>query len=133
MSASYPISKFTFRSGIIARALGPHLLRAPKGIRDNQPGRENLSAQIDCQTLLGRRDDALLQLLYNTGMRAQDLVDLEANHLRFSRPYPVRIYGKGRKERTCPLWNETLNAVRMYMERRSVRLTDAVPLFVNVE
>jgi site-specific recombinase XerD len=60
-------------------------------------------------------------------------VDLDANNLRFSRPYSVRIYGKGRKERTCPLWKETLNAVRMYLERRSVRPTDAVPLFVNVE
>jgi site-specific recombinase XerD len=94
---------------------------------------QSLFAQIDCQTLLGQRDDALLRLLYNTGMRAQELVDLDANQLRFSRPYSVRIYGKGRKERTCPLWKETLNAVRMYLERRSVRLTDAVPLFVNVE
>ena len=66
-------------------------------------------------------------------MRAWELVDLDANDLRFSRPYSVRIYGKGRKERTCPLWKETLNAVRMYLERRSVRPTGAVPLFVNVE
>jgi integrase/recombinase XerC len=66
----------------------------------------------------------LLRLLYNTGMRAQELVDLDANHLRFSCPYSVRIYGKGRKERTCPFRKETLNAVRMYLERRSVRLTD---------
>ena len=94
---------------------------------------QSLFAQIDCQTLLGQRDDALLRLLYNTGMRAQELVDLDVNHLRFSRPYSVRIYGKGRKERTCPLWKETLNAVRKYLERRSVRFTDAVPLFVNVE
>jgi len=77
---------------------------------------QSLFGQIDCQTLLGQRDDALLRLLYNTGMRAQDLVDLDANHLRFSRPYPVRIYGKGRKERTCPLWNETLSAVKKYLE-----------------
>jgi site-specific recombinase XerC len=58
---------------------------------------QSLFAQIDCQTLLGQRDDALLRLLYNTGMRAQELVDLDANHLRFSRPYSARIYGKGRK------------------------------------
>ena len=66
-------------------------------------------------------------------MRAQELVDLDANHLRFSRPYSVRIYGKGRKERTCPLWKETVNAVRKYLETRSVRFIAAVPLFVNVE
>jgi site-specific recombinase XerD len=105
--------------------------RVPKYLERSEI--QSLFAQIDCQTLLGQRDDALLRLLYNTGMRAQELVDLDANDLRFSRPYSVRIYGKGRKERTCPLWKETLNAVRMYLERRSVRLTDAVPLFVNVE
>jgi site-specific recombinase XerD len=37
-----------------------------------------------------------------------------------------------RKERICPLWKETIQAVRKYLERRSVRFTDAVPLFLNV-
>jgi integrase/recombinase XerC len=69
----------------------------------------------------------------NMGMRAQELVDLDVNHLRFSRPFSVRIYGKGRKERICPSWKETIHAVRKYLERRSVRFTDAVPLFLNVE
>jgi integrase/recombinase XerC len=72
-------------------------------------------------------------MLYNTGMRAQELVDLDVNHLRFSRPFSVRIYGKGRKERICPLWKETVDSVKKYLQRRSVRFTDAVPLFVNVE
>ena len=93
---------------------------------------QNLFLQIN-QASLGQRDDALLRLLYNTGMRAQELVDLNVNHLRFSRPYSVRIHGKGRKERTCPLWKETVSAVKKYLESRSVRLIDTVPLFVNVE
>jgi len=94
---------------------------------------QSLLLQIDLQSRLGQRDDALLRLLYNTGMRAQELVDLDVNHLRFSRPYWVRILGKGRKERTCPLWKETVSAVKAYLESRSIRLTDGVPLFVNVE
>jgi integrase/recombinase XerC len=94
---------------------------------------QSLFVQIDCQTLLGQRDDALLRLLYNTRIRAQQLVDLDVNHLRFSRPYSVLIHGKGRKERTCLLWKETVDAVKKYLEKRSVRLTDGVPLFVNVE
>jgi site-specific recombinase XerD len=88
-------------------------------------------AGIDGQTLLGQRDDALLRMLYNTGMRVQELVDLDANHLRFTRPYLVRIMGKGRKERTCPLWRETVAALKAYLEKRGVRLNDATPLFVN--
>jgi site-specific recombinase XerD len=92
---------------------------------------QKLFAGIDGRTLHGQRDDALLRLLYNTGMRVQELVDLDANHLRFTRPYLVRIMGKGRKERTCPLWRETVAALKAYLEKRGVRLNDATPLFVN--
>jgi site-specific recombinase XerD len=86
---------------------------------------------IDRREPLGLRDDAILRLLYNTGMRASELVDLNVNHVRFSRPNDVRIHGKGHKERTCPLWKETVQALKQYVEQRSVRLTDACPLFVN--
>ena len=61
-------------------------------------------AHIDVWSLLGQQDGALLRMLCNTGLRVQELVDLDVNHLRFSRPYTVRIHGKG-KERTCPLWS----------------------------
>ena len=90
-------------------------------------------AGIEGGTLQGQRDDALLRLLYNTGMRVQELVDLDVNHLRFSRPYTIRIHGKGRKERTCPLWNETLAAIKTYLGKRGVRLDEATPLFTNRE
>jgi integrase/recombinase XerC len=89
--------------------------------------------EIRTNTPLGQRDDALLRLLYNAGMRAQELVNLNVNHVRFSRPYYVRIHGKGRKERTCPLWTETIRAIKAYLERRSVRLDDTAPLFANGE
>ena len=89
-------------------------------------------SQINCRTALGRRDDSLLRLLYNTGMRAQELVSLDINHVRFSHPYLVRILGKGRKERTCPLWTETIQSLKTYLAARPVRLDAAVPLFVNV-
>jgi len=88
---------------------------------------------IDIQRSQGRRDDALLRLLYNTGMRAQELTELNVNHIRFNRPYYVRIHGKGHKERTCPLWVETLNALKVYLEGRNVRFSDSVPLFVNAK
>src|SRR5438876_2224766 len=90
-------------------------------------------AGIDGQTLQGQRDDALLRLLYNTGMRVQELVDLDLKHLRFSRPCSVRIFGKGRKERTCPLWKETVAAIKAYLGKRGVRMDEATPLFINRE
>lgn len=87
--------------------------------------------QIDFHKSQGLRDNAVFRMLYNTGMRAQELVNLDVNNIRFNRPYYVRILGKGRKERTCPLWPETMRALKTYLEKRLVRFTDAVPLFVN--
>ncbi len=40
---------------------------------------------------------------------------------------------KGAKERTCPLWTETIAALKSYLEKRDVRLDDATPLFINRE
>ncbi|HVU15524.1 MAG TPA: tyrosine-type recombinase/integrase [Candidatus Didemnitutus sp.] len=87
---------------------------------------------INVSTPLGRRDDALLRLLYNTGMRAHEIVSLDVNHIRFSRPYTVLIHGKGQKERVCPLWKETVDALKRYLADRNARLTDTVPLFLGV-
>lgn len=86
---------------------------------------------INVQKSRGRRDDALVRLLYNTGARAQEIVDLNVNHIRFSRPYYVRIRGKGQRERTCPLWAETVQAIKGSVEDRHVRFSDNVPLFLN--
>jgi len=90
-----------------------------------------LFAAIDRREWIGQRDDALLRLLYNTGMRAQEIVDLDVNHLRLNRPFMVRIHGKGRKERTCPLWKETIDAIRIYLRARSERPDATAPLFVG--
>ena len=116
---------------ILAGPFKRHAQRVPEYL-ERQEGL-SIFAQSNCATLLGHRDDALLRLLYNTGMRAQELVNLDVNHLRFSRPFYVRIHGKGQRERTCPLWKETLQAIKTYLERRSVRFDATVPLFVNAE
>jgi site-specific recombinase XerD len=92
---------------------------------------QEIFRRLDLKIPLRRRDDALLRVLYNSGMRAQELDDLDVNHLRFTRPISVLIHGKGQKQRTCPLWRETIDAVKRYLEARSVRFTDAVPLFLN--
>jgi site-specific recombinase XerD len=89
--------------------------------------------QIDRQTLLGRRDDALLRVLYNSGMRAQELCDLDLSHVRFTPPYTVLIHGKGAKQRVCPLWRETIDAVRHYLTGRSQPPAEAGPLFLNTQ
>jgi len=116
---------------ILAVPFKRHAQRVPEYLERQEVLK--IFAQINCRTPLGQRDDGLLRLLYNTGMRAQELVSLDVNHVRFSRPYHVRILGKGRKERTCPLWKETVQAIKTQLAGRSVRLDEAVPLFVNAE
>lgn len=60
----------------------------------------------------GVRDHALLLTLFNTGARVQELLDVRPIDLQLERPCLVRLCGKGRKERTCPLWPETAEALR---------------------
>jgi len=77
------------------------------------------------------RDYGLLLLLYNTGARAQEIVDLRIDKVRFEKPYQVRLLGKGRKERACPLWPETVQALQNYIERRESSATECPSLFLN--
>jgi site-specific recombinase XerD len=92
---------------------------------------EHLLTSIDRSTVLGRRDVALLQFLYNTGARAQEVVDLQLPAVRFDAPAQVRLLGKGRKERLCPLWAETVNLLRAMLRDRETRVDEDVSLFVN--
>jgi integrase/recombinase XerD len=69
-------------------------------------------AAVDISSPRGRRDHALLLLLYNTGARVSEALTLRPGDLRLERPRQARFLGKGRKERICPLWSETASALR---------------------
>jgi integrase/recombinase XerD len=69
-------------------------------------------AAIDRRSRNGERDHALLLFLYNTGARVGEALAVRACDLRLERPGQVRLLGKGRKERICPLWSETVSALR---------------------
>jgi site-specific recombinase XerD len=85
-------------------------------------------SQLLKATVSSRRDRALLLLLYNTGARVQELVDLDLSDLRRD-PVPiVTLEGKGRKQRTCPLWDRTLAAIDDWLKERGE--TNG-PLFLN--
>ncbi len=79
----------------------------------------------------GLRDTALLIFMYNTGARASETVGLSVEDIRFETPAAVRIFGKGRKERTCPLWPETVDALRSYLDQRNDERRSEAPLFLN--
>jgi site-specific recombinase XerD len=85
--------------------------------------------QPDRSKLEGQRDHVLLAFLYNTGARIQEALDVRPSDLRFASPAQVRLFGKGRKERICPLWPETVALLKALL-RRQLR-ADHEALFVN--
>ncbi len=85
--------------------------------------------QPDCSTLEGQRDHALLAFLYNTGARIQEALSLCPGNIRLTTPAQVKLFGKGRKERICPLWPETATLLAALLKRQP--RPDHEPLFVN--
>lgn len=85
--------------------------------------------QPDRSTMEGQRDHALLALLYNTGARIQEALSLCPASIRLATPAQVKLFGKGRKERICPLWPETATLLAALLKRQP-RL-DQEPIFVN--
>jgi integrase/recombinase XerD len=89
-----------------------------------------LIAAPDATTAAGRRDRAMLLLMHNTGARVQEVVDLDIGDIHDEGVSFVRLLGKGRKERTCPLWPRTITAIQqMKGDRRD--LSSSQPLFLS--
>ena len=70
---------------------------------------------IDTSSRNGIRDKALLMLMYNTGARVQEIVDIKLDDLRLDAASQVKLTGKGKKERACPLWEDTIKALKDYI------------------
>ena len=64
-------------------------------------------AQPDLRTRSGRRDAVMLSVLYDTGARVQELIDMTAGDVRLEPPAQIRLLGKGRKMRAVPLMDPT--------------------------
>jgi len=83
-----------------------------------------LLAAPDRNTAQGRRDYALLLFLYNTGARANEAAQLTIGDLHLAHPPQsdhsfVRIYGKGSKQRLCPLWPHTASELTALIGARA--------------
>jgi len=90
-------------------------------------------AQPDLATGCGRRHAVMLSLLYDSGARVQELVDLSVRDVRLDSPAQVRLTGKGKKTRVVPLLSGTVELLAQYM--REYRLDHPArmdaPLFFN--
>ena len=86
---------------------------------------------IDVTGRNGYRDKALLLLMYNTGARAQEIVDIKLNDLRLDAARQVKLTGKGNKERAVPLLEDTVSAINAYFEKRKAKHKGDEHLFLN--
>jgi integrase/recombinase XerD len=87
----------------------------------------------DVRRPLGARDRALLELLYATGMRASECLDLRLEDLNLSAGYVV-CTGKGQKQRLVPVGGEAIERVREFLRDvrpRFTRRRDPGFVFVN--
>lgn len=78
---------------------------------------KQLLLAVDCTTLLGLRDQVLLELLYGSGLRVSELVALNRKDIEPGINV-IRIIGKGQKERIVPMTRYAVQAIESYLERR---------------
>jgi integrase/recombinase XerD len=81
-------------------------------------------AVIDRSKEDGERDYVLIVTMFNTGARVQEILDMRVSDLQLVRPYQVRIFGKGRKERICPLWQQTAHLLKRLLAVRGCAQSD---------
>ncbi|MCL2752106.1 MAG: site-specific integrase [Firmicutes bacterium] len=90
--------------------------------------------QTDLSAPLGLRDRAMLILLYDTGARVQELIDIKLCDLRFGRTPTVTLHGKGGKVRSVPLLERTAQYLNKYLLEfhSDVPKMSGAPLFYTV-
>jgi len=86
---------------------------------------------LEADTVHDARDLALLSLMYNTGARVQELVDLDVDDVRMDAPHHAKLTGKGRKERIIPLHKETVESLHKYLDMRKETGVSGKALFLN--
>lgn len=106
--------------------------RLPKFLELEQINR--LLSTPDDGSLLGSRDRAMLELLFSTGVRVSELVDLNFADLDVE-GQTIRVRGKGKKQRTAPIGRTAIAAIQKYLQMRRTDSRagsfDQAALFVN--
>ena len=95
--------------------------------------REEIDAVLDAPEpsgWTGQRDRALLTMLYNTGARVSEVVTIRIKDVILDHSPCVHLHGKGRKNRSVPLWQSTAELIRKW-KRRLHSTEDSSYLFPN--
>lgn len=89
--------------------------------------KEQMLAVIDVptDTWVGQRDRLMLTLMFNTGARVSEIVGVRVADVVLGPTSSIRLNGKGRKQRSLPLWKTTARAVRDWLHLNTHLQADA--------
>lgn len=92
-----------------------------------------LLQQPDTTKKSGRRDLALMSLMYDTGARVQEIIDLTPATIRLENPYTIRITGKAKKTRIVPMLDKQVVLLKGYLNENNLMNPESNnhPLFFN--
>ena len=123
LAAARTFLRYLRREGVIATDPGAlvatpkRVVRVPAHLSETEM--VALISAPDGDTPLGRRDRAILELFYASGLRISELVGLDVEDANMSAKM-VRVLGKGGKERLVPFNTSAATAIRVYLQDRAV-------------
>ena len=79
-------------------------------------------------TWTSQRDHLLLSMLYNTGARVSEIIGVKVCDVVMDEAPCVHLRGKGRKQRSTPLWKSTIQKIRAWLRRNPMLGVDAALL-----
>jgi site-specific recombinase XerD len=82
---------------------------------------------VPTDTWVGQRDRLLLNLMFNTGARVSEIIGVRVADVVLGPTSSIRLHGKGRKQRSLPLWKTSAKAVRDWLYLNP-QLRDEAPL-----
>lgn len=119
----------------LQKAMAIPMKKAPKAMVEHlsPEAMQLLLAQPDRNGLKGRRDLTLLSVLYDTGARVQELIDLRVGDVFLDTPAVIQLTGKGYKTRRVPLMKNTVHLLQRYKleQKLDSPSKNEHPLFTN--
>ena len=111
---------------VIEQALAVPMKRFDRKMVDFVP-RKQMLAVIDApsDTWIGQRDRLMFTLMFNTGARVSEIIGVRVADVVLGPTSSVRLHGKGRKQRSLPLWKITARAVRDWLHLNSQLQADS--------
>lgn len=118
--------------GLATRIVAIPTKRTDTKVRDyvTREEMDAVLARLDRTHWCGRRDYALLLTMYNAGARVSEIAALRQQHVTFGPTCYIQLHGKGRKERSIPLWPKTAQILKEWF--REIDARDDAMAFPNV-